>query len=80
MLTLKIVSPERIVYDGEAKSVTVPGVLGSFQVLENHAPIISALDEGKVIYVTPDGERTMDISGGFIEVHDNEVSLVAEVN
>ena len=48
MLILKIVSPERVEFDGEVGSVTLPGTLGSFEVLTGHAPIISSLEKGKV--------------------------------
>lgn len=51
MLTLKIISPERIVYQGMVESVTVPGTLGSFQILNDHAPIISSLE--KVLWNMP---------------------------
>ena len=44
MLKLKIVSPEKIEFDGEVQSVLVPGTLGSFEILQNHAPIISSLE------------------------------------
>lgn len=79
-LRLKIVTPERIVYDGDIVSVRVPGSLGSFEILENHAPIISALDPGTVEYTAKAGERTeLQISGGFVEVKKNEVSLCVEL-
>ena len=57
MLTLKIVSPENIVYDGEVSSVKVPGILGNFEILQNHAPLISALQVGTVAYTNKDGEE-----------------------
>lgn len=79
MLKLKIISPEKIIYDGEVESVTVPGMLGSFEILNNHAPIISSLGNGKVEYATKDGKQTVDIEGGFVEVKQNEVSLCAEL-
>ncbi len=80
MLHLKIVSPERIVYDGEITSVKVPGTLGSFEILVNHAPIISALDHGLVEYTVKGEKRELQISGGFVEVQKNEVSLCVELN
>ena len=55
MLTLRIVSPERIVFTGEVDSVMVPGAVGPFEILNNHAPIISTLVEGKVEYTVKDG-------------------------
>ena len=48
MLKLKIVSPERVEFEGEVESVLVPGSLGQFEILNDHAPIISLLDKGKV--------------------------------
>lgn len=79
MLKLKIVSPERVVYEGEATSVLVPGTLGSFEILTDHAPIISSLEVGKVEYATSEGRQTLLIKGGFVEVKKNEVSLCVEV-
>ncbi len=81
MLQLKIVSPERIEFEGEVVSVLVPGMLGQFEILVNHAPIISSLDKGRVVYALPDGEKkTLDIHGGFVEVQKNVVSLCIELN
>ena len=79
MLKLKIVSPEKIVFQGEVESVLVPGTLGSFEILNDHAPIISSLEVGKVEYTTQEGKQNMDIKGGFVEVKKNEVSLCVEV-
>ncbi|MDO4932248.1 MAG: F0F1 ATP synthase subunit epsilon [Prevotellaceae bacterium] len=79
MLKLKIVSPERVEYDGEAESVNVPGTLGNFEILTNHAPLISLLIDGTVVYVTPQGDRcSLPIMGGYVSVHKNEVSLCVE--
>lgn len=80
MLKLIIVSPEKILYQGDIQNVKVPGTLGEFEILENHAPIISSLDAGKVVYVTGKGEiHACDIVGGFVEVQKNVVSLCVEV-
>lgn len=78
-LRLKIVSPEKIVFNGEIESVTVPGSRGLFEILENHAPIISSLQAGTVTY-QPKGEdkSSLPITGGFAEVQKNEVSLCVE--
>ena len=79
MLKLKIVSPERIEFDGDVESVLVPGTLGQFQILVNHAPIISSLEKGKVVYDLPSGEKKeLSIIGGFVEVQKNEVSICIE--
>lgn len=79
MLKLKIVSPEKVVFQGEVVSVLVPGTLGSFEILNDHAPIISSLEEGKVEYTTLEGKNVMNIRGGFVECKKNEVSLCVEV-
>lgn len=79
MLTLKIVSPERVVYEGPAERVRVPGTLGSFEILDNHAPIISSLETGLVEYVTASDTESLSINGGFVEVRKNEVNLCVEV-
>ena len=81
MLKLKIVSPERIEFDGEVESVLVPGSQGQFEILTNHAPIISTLDKGVVEYGLPTGQKVqLDILGGFVEVQQNVVSLCVEVS
>ena len=81
MLKLKIVSPERIEFDGEAESVLVPGSQGQFEILNDHAPIISTLDKGVVEYGLPKGQKVqLEILGGFVEVQQNVVSLCVEVN
>ena len=78
MLKLKIVSPEKILYDGEADIVKVPGEMGEFEILNNHAPIVSALQKGNVEYGL-NGERSnFAIVGGFVEVLKNNVSLCVE--
>ena len=74
MLKLKIVSPERIEFTGEVESVKVPGTQGNFEILTDHAPIISSLQKGIVEY---DGKQ-LDILGGFVAVQKNEVSICVE--
>ncbi len=79
MLTLRIVSPERIVFTGEVDSVLVPGTVGPFEILNNHAPIISTLVEGKVSYSVKGDTKELHIVGGFVEVKKNLVSLCVEI-
>lgn len=74
MLKLKIVSPERIEFTGEVQSVKVPGLMGNFEILTDHAPIISSLQKGIVEF---DGQR-LDVLGGFVAVQKNEVSICIE--
>jgi len=81
MLQLKIVSPERVEFDGEVLSVFVPGTLGNFEILTDHAPIISSLEEGVVAYTLPgDKKIELKVSGGFVEVQKNVVSLCIELD
>lgn len=80
MLSLKIVSPEKRVFDGEVENVIVPGSLGSFEILMDHAPIVSSLESGKVEYTTKDGRQSLMINGGFVEVCKNEISLCVEID
>ena len=67
------------IFDGEIESVTAPGVSGEFQVLKDHAPLISCLDKGTVVYVDGEGRHEMEISSGFVEVNKNKVSLCIEL-
>ena len=79
MLQLKIVSPEKIEYDGVAERILVPGTLGQFEILNDHAPIISTLQKGTVEYVNKEGKTSLEIQGGFVEVQKNQVSLCVEL-
>lgn len=79
-LHLSIVSPEKSIFDGQARIVTLPGTVGSFSVLPGHAPIVSSLKEGAISYTTTDGEvHTLDIQGGFMEMSDGEASVCITV-
>ena len=80
MLQLKIVSPEKVEYDGAVESVLVPGTAGQFEILNDHAPIISTRQKGVVDYATQEGKVSLDILGGFVEVQKNVVSLCVELN
>ena len=77
-MTLEILTPDQTVYKGEVTSVTVPGALGSFEVLNDHAPIISILEDGKVIIREGKTEQIYEIKGGVVEVIDNKVIVLAE--
>lgn len=79
MLQLRIVSPEKIEFDGVIESVIVPGTMGQFEILNDHAPIISTLQKGMVEYSTKEGKTSLEIQGGFVEVQKNVVSLCVEM-
>ncbi len=75
-MTLEIISPQEVVFKGDAESVTLPGELGKFTVLKNHAPLISVLVEGNIAYRTPSGEEnTYAIKGGLADVDNNVISV-----
>ena len=78
-MKLLILTPEKEVYRGDAKSVKVPGTSGQFEVLEGHAAIVSSLTEGKIRIINPSGDKLIfQIEKGFIEVLDNEVALLVQ--
>lgn len=78
-MLLEIITPDKKVYQGEVKLVKVPGSKGSFEVLKNHAPIISTLDKGEIkIIDNSDKTSYFDISGGVIEVKKDLIIILAE--
>jgi F-type H+-transporting ATPase subunit epsilon len=79
MLKLEIVTPERRVVDIETESVTVPTASGEAGILTNHAPLISALKPGVLTYVGKGGSEKLAISSGFVEVSNNQVSVLTDV-
>jgi len=78
-MKIEIITPDKKIFEGDIKSVRVPGKKGSFQVLKDHAPIISTLDSGSVFIVDQEGNaKIIDISGGVIEVKANKIILLAD--
>ncbi|HOF22313.1 MAG TPA: ATP synthase F1 subunit epsilon [Bacteroidales bacterium] len=78
-MKVEIITPDHRVFEGEIKSIRVPGKKGSFQVLKDHAPIISTLENGPVIIVDMEGRETVfEINGGVIEVKMNKIIVLAE--
>ena len=76
---LQIVTPRKIVFEGEVEKLTAPGVMGPFQVLYNHAPIVAALTSGLLHLTTLDGKTDhFALSGGILELHNNKVSILAD--
>jgi F-type H+-transporting ATPase subunit epsilon len=78
MMQLTIITPDQKVFEGEVSEATFPGASGSFQVLKNHAAIVSALTKGNVSYTTKVGKQSHVIEGGVVEVNDNKIVLLAE--
>ena len=77
-MTLEILTPDKKVYEGEATSVTLPGTLGSFEILNHHAPIISTLEDGKLVVRGSGKEEVYLIKGGVVEALNNKVTVLAE--
>jgi len=78
-LKVDIITPNQILYSGEADLVNVPGVLSPFEVLYNHAPIVSGLERGMIkISDKKNGTKRFVSSAGFIEVLNNKVSILVE--
>ena len=78
-MNITVLTPEKELYSGAITSVQVPGVEGKFQILRNHAPIVSALSAGGVMIRRADGQLiTFDIERGFVEVLNNEINLLVQ--
>ncbi|MBC5837415.1 F0F1 ATP synthase subunit epsilon [Flavobacterium muglaense] len=74
-MILEIVSPEASLFKGEVTSVSVPGVNGSFQILNNHAPIVSLLQKGIVTITAPSFKFDKETAGLFSKVNDQNYTL-----
>lgn len=78
-LNLKIVSAEKILFDGAVNVVQLPGTEGTFSILRQHAPMISSLKQGEIIYQGESGdEQKIKINSGFAEVNKNIVTVCIE--
>jgi F-type H+-transporting ATPase subunit epsilon len=78
-MELEIITPESTLFSGEIELVRLPGIGGSFEILKNHAPLISTLAEGKIKVKNISGVVSwFDISGGVVEVLNNNVRVLVE--
>ena len=78
-MKLEIITPEKQLFSGEVNSVKFPGSNGSFEVLNNHAPIISTLSKGVIKVITKEKDtKTFDINSGVIEMQKNKIIVLAE--
>ncbi|MFH1001484.1 MAG: ATP synthase F1 subunit epsilon [Bacteroidota bacterium] len=78
-MNLNIITPDKSIFKDEASLVQLPGVDGSFEILENHAPLISALKKGKLKVIKTDKtEVFFEINGGIVEVLNNKVLILAK--
>lgn len=78
-MQLVALTPDKELYNGKITSVKVPGINGQFEILSGHAPIVAALAKGEVRILDESGQKTtFNIIKGFIEVINNEVSLLIQ--
>lgn len=77
-MKLEIISPDGILFDGEVQRVALPGVIGSFEILPKHAPLISALGQGEITYETDQGENKLAVGDGFVQVDQDVISICIE--
>ncbi|PQJ31356.1 hypothetical protein BST92_05200 [Nonlabens arenilitoris] len=91
-MILEIVTPEQTLFSGTVESVSVPGISGQFQMLDNHAPVVSLLVKGAVkifgkveldetvasLFTKEDGTTNFHITGGVIEMKDNKAIVLAD--
>jgi len=78
-LRLKIITPEKLVFDGEVKELVAPGQMGEFGVLPGHVPFLSVLFPGRLRFKTVEsGENTLIIHGGLADVKDDAVSILTD--
>lgn len=78
-ILLTIYSPEKVVLEKMVCKVSLPGSKGPFMVLKDHAPLISSLDEGKIVFVSGGVEDKVEIASGFVEIAYNKVTVCAEL-
>lgn len=77
-MNLKIITPERQIFEGEADLVQLPGSDGLFEILKNHAPMIASLGKGKIKIGNNNEYQYFEINGGVAEISNNEILVLAE--
>ena len=77
-LKIEIVTPQSLVFSGNAVSISLPGSQSPFQVLTGHVAVVSTLDKGQIKIDTGDGRKIFESDGGFAEVNNNVVSVLVE--
>lgn len=77
-MQLDILTPDKALFSGEVESVILPGSKGQFEILKNHAAIVSSLDKGSVKVKTTDGKtQVFEVNGGVVEVLENKIVVLA---
>lgn len=78
-IKLEILSPEGIMVKCNVDRVSLPGTKGPFVVLKNHAPLISSLEKGEIVYSSGDEKKSLAINSGFVKVKENRVSVCVDI-
>lgn len=76
-MQVDILTPDKVLFSGEATSVKLPGSLGQFEVLNNHAPLVSSLNAGNIRVRSTEGDQNFAIKGGVVEVTKNKIVVLA---
>lgn len=77
-MEIRIITPEKVLFEGESESVTFPGINGSFDVLPHHAPLITALQKGIIRYLANGTEYKQPISSGFVKIENDILTVCVE--
>jgi F-type H+-transporting ATPase subunit epsilon len=78
-MMLKVLSPEEFIYEGEVVLVQLPGSMGSFEILHNHAPLIARIDKGKIKIIDEGRNKFyLEVNHGIVEVKDNNIVVLTE--
>ncbi|MDC3105301.1 ATP synthase F1 subunit epsilon [bacterium] len=78
-MLLDILTPEKLLFEGKIKSVKLPGTNGEFEILNNHAPIISTLSKGEICVTNSKNDKEIfNINGGVIEMQNNKIIVLAD--
>ena len=77
-MKIRIITPENILYDGDADSVSLPGIIGSFDVLPHHAPLITALQKGSIQYTVTGKRNELNIDSGFVKIENDKITICVE--
>jgi F-type H+-transporting ATPase subunit epsilon len=78
-MTIEITTPDKKLFSGEVKLIQLPGIDGSFEILNNHAPLISAIGKGKIKIIDNNSDTIFfEIKNGIVEVLKNKVTVLVE--
>jgi F-type H+-transporting ATPase subunit epsilon len=75
---VEIINPTKIIYKGEVDTIWLPGIISPFQVLPNHAPLLSVLDQGPIKIKVNGQFKNFDIEGGIVEVKNNKLRVLID--